>query len=153
MYKIRRNGRKSPKNRKLHLKCGGLRWSQNRKIIFPPCLYVGMTSKFTWGLKIHILFPPLIIALWNKKSNDCIFKMSNPMNALWLFKWNAMIKWIHQNTWGASCPDSCDFFSCTDDWRHWGASGFSPVQCRHSGHHGNLKKKKKFQYKEYLALI
>ena len=29
MYKIRRNGRKSPKNRKLHLKCARLRWSQN----------------------------------------------------------------------------------------------------------------------------
>ena len=43
MYKIRRNGRKSPKNRKLHLKCGGLRWSQNRKILFPPCLYIVIT--------------------------------------------------------------------------------------------------------------
>ena len=60
MYKSRRNGRKSPKNRKLHLKCGGLRWPPNSKNHFPPCLYVGMTSKFTWGLKIHILFPPLL---------------------------------------------------------------------------------------------
>ena len=23
-----------------------------------------MTSKFTWGLKIHILFPPLILGVW-----------------------------------------------------------------------------------------
>ena len=49
MYKSRRNGRKSPKNRKLHLKCGGLRWTQWSKILFSPFLYIGMTIEFTWG--------------------------------------------------------------------------------------------------------
>ena len=49
MYKSRRNGRKLPKNRKLHLKCGGLRWTQWSKILFSPFLYIGMTIEFTWG--------------------------------------------------------------------------------------------------------
>ena len=80
MYKSRRNGRKSPKNRKLHLKCGGLRWTQWSKIIFPPCLYVGMTSKFTWGLKIHILFPPLLL----EPSSKCVM--------FWFFHYNCWKK-------------------------------------------------------------
>ena len=37
------------KNLKLHLKCAGLRWSQNQKNLFPPRLYIVQTFKFAWS--------------------------------------------------------------------------------------------------------
>ena len=46
------------KTAKIHPKCGGLRWPQNRKNLFPPCLYIVMASYFTWGSKIQDLVPP-----------------------------------------------------------------------------------------------
>ena len=42
------------------MRCAGLRRALNPKILFPPCLYIVMTSYFTWGSKIQDLVPPLV---------------------------------------------------------------------------------------------
>ena len=36
-----------PKNEKLQVRCGDLRWTLNSKIVFSLVLYIGMTAEFT----------------------------------------------------------------------------------------------------------